>query len=156
MPQRWALLCGGDYYTAGKMHQTHGSKLGGPKYLKGCVRDVEVIARYLTEFDVPEENIRTLTATVRPSGDGPVEASDCWPTRSNIQRELQIISNEARSTTEDTDRLLYFHYSGHGTLRKEVSISDDNKGSDYFKGTALVMTDVASGGAYLTGRQLGL
>lgn len=156
MPQRWALLCGGDYYTAGKMHQTRGSKLDGPKYLNGCVRDVEVIARYLTEFDVPEENIRTLTATVRPSGDGPVEASDRWPTRSNIQRELQIISNEARSTTEDTDRLLYFHYSGHGTLRKEVSISDDDEGSDDFKGTALVMTDVASGGAYLTGRQLGL
>ncbi|KAJ4049063.1 hypothetical protein NW753_008062 [Fusarium oxysporum] len=75
--------------------------------------------------------------------------------------ELQEIQNEAETTPEDTDRLLYFHYSGHGTLRRHISNFDDDDGMedddiDDFKSTPLVIRDDASGGAYLTGRKLGL
>lgn len=156
MTQRWALLCGGDYYAAGTARLASGLS---PPNLNGCVRDVKLVTALLRQFDVPEANIRTLTATVDCDGK-PMEAPDHWPTRDNINRELRRIEEDAKSETKDAKRLLYFHYSGHGTLRSKEDcmpkLDDDGKSSDDFRGTALVMTDVASGGAYLTGRQLGL
>ena len=110
----------------------------------------------LLKTGVPAKNIRVLTAAGPPGADKPVEAEDRWPTRNNIKRELDYIKENA-----EKGDLVYFHYSGHGILRNKIlpyidaDEEDDGPDGDLV-GTALVMTDVQKGGAYLTGRQLGV
>lgn len=162
MVKRWALLCGGDHYVPGTARAQLGESAKKPPNLKGCVRDVQVMKRLLLdEFNMPEANIRMLTSTTPPGTNaeepGPLEPSDRWPTWANIKRELEEIESEANTGGNDTRRLLYFHYSGHGTLRRgpiQPSTDDDNDDVD-FAGACLVPTDAAQGGAYLTARQLG-
>ncbi|KAF5662333.1 caspase domain-containing protein [Fusarium circinatum] len=157
MIRKWALLCGGDYYVEGSTRAGGGLPATGPKTLRGCVQDVKSLKDLLIKIGVPRGNIRTLTATVRHEGDGAVEPRDLWPTWHNIQQALVQIENEAKEAG-DGENLLFFHFSGHGTLRQQAPFTGppDGKHKDDFNGTALVMTDVALGGPYLTGRQLGL
>lgn len=150
MPQKWALLCGGDYYAEANASQKNNQSRKRPKNLEGCANDVDAMKSLLTTFGVPERNIRILTATAPSGSEIEEEQRKRWPTKKNIRRELDKIQKEAESDSENSDRLLYFHYSGHGTFL------EDDDGRDDFRGTALVMTDVACGGPYLTGRRLGI
>lgn len=113
----------------------------------------------LLEFQDPNLSIRMLTASSNGDADQPLEPADRWPTWENINRELRSIEDEANADEGNHDRLLYFHYSGHGTMRSNVPSFpieyDDEDDVLDLEGTALVMTDVTSGGAYLSGRQLG-
>lgn len=153
--RRWALLCGGDWYAPGTARPKK------PKNLRGCVRDVNVMKELLLKSNDPDLKIRTLTATTRQDADQPLESADRWPTWENIRRELRSIEDEANADAGHHDRLLYFHYSGHGTIRTKVAPNlpreEDVDENDIpnLDGIALVMSDVTSGGAYLSGRQLG-
>lgn len=61
--------------------------------------------------------------------------------------------NEVVLSGKNIDQLVYFHFSGYGTLRSPISIldvdEDESMGEDDFMNVTLVLTDVALGGAYL-------
>jgi len=140
--KRWALLCGGNFYFDGKA-RNHGNKILRFPDLEGCVQDVHAMQDFLVCIGVSE--IAILTAT---RGEGrPIEDEERWPTRQNIVRELNRITNAAAPGD-----LVYIHYSGHGIRRNAAP--PDSEG-DGMLGSALVMTDVLRGGPYLTAYHLG-
>ncbi|OAQ65590.1 caspase domain-containing protein [Purpureocillium lilacinum] len=140
--KRWALLCGGNFYFDGKA-RNHGNKILRFPDLEGCVQDVHAMRDFLVCIGVSE--IAILTAT---RGEGrPIEDEERWPTRQNIVRELNRITNAAAPGD-----LVYIHYSGHGIRRNAAP--PDSEG-DGMLGSALVMTDVLRGGPYLTAYHLG-
>ncbi|KAI1821597.1 caspase domain-containing protein [Xylaria intraflava] len=142
--ERWALLIGIDYYFPGKERNV------SLRPLKGCVRDVQLIQEYLKSIDVPESRTIKLTASPSPDGNGIKEPPEQWPTHENITAKLDYIRNEASKGA-----LVYIHYSGHGILRRKIKV-EDTDGGNKLTGTALVLTNVLSGGAYLSGYQLGV
>ncbi|KAF6793796.1 caspase domain-containing protein [Colletotrichum sojae] len=79
--------------------------------LKGCVRDVQEIAKYLKRAQ-PGAQIHTFTAS--PPGDTgsslPAEDPSLWPTFENIIPKIQEVASIA--TPGD---YIHIHYSGHGT-----------------------------------------
>ncbi|KAL8366615.1 hypothetical protein RB595_010464 [Gaeumannomyces hyphopodioides] len=141
--ERWALLIGIDYYMPGTAREV---KIN---HLKGCVRDVLAVEGYLKSIGVPEGRIIKLTAS-EADGDSIKEPPSLWPTRNNIVGELDHIQREAAEGA-----LVYIHYSGHGILRRTIK-GNAGEGGNTFTGTALVPTDVLTGGAYVSGYQLGV
>ncbi|KAF3930026.1 Metacaspase-3 [Dactylella cylindrospora] len=139
-PEIWALLIGVDHYILGNK--------GNVWYqdLKGCVRDVEALKRYLMKRGVPEENIRLLTS--RNGYSALAEEKENLPVYGNVERELNHLIENAR------DGLVYIHFSGHG-IQREVLPLDENGEGDTITGTALALADAMTGGQYLTGYQLG-
>ncbi|KAK1456149.1 caspase domain-containing protein [Colletotrichum melonis] len=79
--------------------------------LKGCVRDVQEMAKYLKRVQ-PEAQVHALTAD--SPGDGgsslPTEDPSCWPTFENISLKMQEVVSIARPGDH-----VHIHYSGHGT-----------------------------------------
>ncbi|KAF2965536.1 hypothetical protein GQX73_g8061 [Xylaria multiplex] len=142
MPEKWALLIGVDFYFRGDERPVHFS------HLRGSVRDVSRIEEYLRNIDV--HNIERLTASYNNNDERPKEPKESWPTFNNIKAKLDNIRRNVRPGD-----LVYIHYSGHGILRHKLDDLDGNDG-DAITGTALALTDVMSGGAYLTGYQLGV
>ncbi|KAF3193748.1 hypothetical protein TWF225_009292 [Orbilia oligospora] len=137
-PTIWALLIGVESYFQGKERPINYPRL------KGCVRDVKAVEKYLRQVGV--QNIKTLTA----SGDtDPIENWTELPVYENIERELHHITENARAAD-----LVYIHYSGHG-IRRNILGQEQGKNGDTITGTALALADVMIGGAYLTGYQLG-
>jgi hypothetical protein len=152
---KWALLCGIDFYIDGKA-RSKDDKLRTIPNLAGCVRDAEFTYDMLVKLGVPPSHIKLLTASCpAPSGGSPANRpseDEClWPTRKNIELELDWIKGHACKGD-----LVYFHYSGHGAHRSrlELSMNETDDGSE-LDGMALVMTDVLLGGHYLTGYYLG-
>ncbi|KAJ8131832.1 hypothetical protein O1611_g1791 [Lasiodiplodia mahajangana] len=141
MPDKWALLIGVDFYFRGEKR----SKNPFFNHLRGCVRDVSRIEEYLRKKGV--SNIEKLTATYDGNDTGPKETENL-PTYDNIKEKL----NEIKTKVKQGD-LLHIHFSGHGILR--VKLDDLGDAGDAISGTALALTDVMCGGAYLTGYQLG-
>lgn len=150
MVNKWALLCGGDFYLPpNPAKDKNGNPHPAPRNLKGCVKDVEAIREVLINSGMASENIVTLTATCGLSRELPIEKRQHWPTWKNIKRELNQIAEKA-----NREDLVYFHFSGHGTMRKDIKEDPKQKGGIQ-SGTALVMTDVYRNGPYLTGHHLG-
>ncbi|KAK6526094.1 hypothetical protein TWF281_011132 [Arthrobotrys megalospora] len=142
-PETWALLIGVNHYLPGAKRRV--------KYndLSGCVKDVKSIKSYLEKTNV--RHITTLTSTKGP--EGPEEEESQLPKHPNVTRELERIINDS-----NPGDLVYIHYSGHGIRRDAMGIDPDeeqNEG-DSIAGTALALADVMTGGAYLTGYQLGI
>src|SRR5450755_3858371 len=79
--------------------------------LKGCVRDVREIAKYLTN-SLTGVHIQMFTAS--PSGDPnsscPAEDPKLWPTHDNVTSKIQEIASLAKPGD-----FVYIHYAGHGT-----------------------------------------
>lgn len=152
VPQRWALLCGGDHYIPSGCRDTGDHRILY-KPLKGCVNDVKIVKDLLCGAGVPEDHIFTLTAS-KPEGNDrerPKEPENLWPTKKNINQVLDRIS-----TLAQRGDLVLFHFSGHGIRRDRLpEVTHGTKG-DALMGAALVMTDVMIGGPYLTGCQLGV
>lgn len=151
---KWALLCGGDCYIPGTARDTTEFKITFP-HLGGCVNDIQAIAKFLQDTHPPDTDdirldIKMLTASPGEN-DRPLELATTWPTKENIERELDRIAENC----EQGD-LLYFHYSGHGIRRDSIHRTSADEGGDDLIGTALVMTDVLIGKPYLTGYQLGV
>ncbi|GAW15107.1 hypothetical protein ANO14919_045160 [Xylariales sp. No.14919] len=142
-PNKWALLIAVDFYFRGNERQVDFH------HLRGCVRDVSLIEDYLRSINV--HNIERLTASYHNNDDNPQESDQTsWPTYDNIKAKIDAI----RSKVKPGD-LVYIHYSGHGILRHKLEDLDLGDG-DAITGTALALTDVAKGGAYLTSYQLGV
>ncbi|KAI1355888.1 hypothetical protein F5Y01DRAFT_267996 [Xylaria sp. FL0043] len=143
MPDKWALLIGVDFYFPGNERPVHFN------HLRGCVNDVSRIEEYLRSINV--HNIERLTASYNGSDEKPAESDEeIWPTFDNIKAKFDAI----RRSVKPGD-LVYIHYSGHGILRHKLNDLGENDG-DAVTGTALALTDVMTGGAYLTGYQLGV
>ncbi|KAF3277988.1 hypothetical protein TWF970_004868 [Orbilia oligospora] len=134
----WALLVGVESYFQGKERPLEYHRLNG------CVRDVRAVEEYLRRLGV--QNIKTLTASGEKD---PIENHRELPIYENIEREFQYITDNAGVAD-----LVYFHYSGHG-IRRDV-LGQRQKDDDTITGTALALADVMTGGAYLTGYQLGV
>ncbi|KDN67104.1 putative caspase domain-containing protein [Colletotrichum sublineola] len=79
--------------------------------LRGCVRDVQEIAKYLNRVR-PAAQVHTLTAT-SPSdtiSSLPVEDPAFWPTYENFMSKVHQVSSIAKPGD-----FVHIHYSGHGT-----------------------------------------
>lgn len=139
MPQKWALLIGIDYYLPGGQRKV---KFGN---LNGCVQDVTALEDYLRKV-LKVTNITKLTSSPEQT-----EKADALPTHDNFVRELTRITDPINGAKSGD--LVYIHYSGHG-IRRDGRLPDDL--GDNISGTALVPMDVLTGGAYLTGYQLGV
>ncbi len=98
-----ALLIGIDHYLPNELPD-------GTSYpnLRGSVRDVAAMERFLRCRRVPAERIITLTATDVGS-DEPAEERERWPTCENMVTAIKHLT----ATAEAGDRVL-IHYSGHG------------------------------------------
>ncbi|KAH7020467.1 caspase domain-containing protein [Ilyonectria destructans] len=144
MATKWALLIGVDFYFQQPKRRSIRFS-----HLRGCVRDVDRVEKYLQTIGV--HKIERLTASYDGNDSTPKEIDEAtWPTHKNIKTKLASIFDQAKEHD-----LLYIHYSGHGILRKRQDESDADQG-DAITGTALALTDVVVGGAYLTGYQLGV
>ncbi|KAK1840031.1 caspase domain-containing protein [Colletotrichum chrysophilum] len=79
--------------------------------LKGCVRDVQEIAKYLKRVK-PEAGVHAFTASPpRDTGSSlPVEDPSLWPTFENIIPKIEEVASIARPGDH-----IHLHYSGHGT-----------------------------------------
>ncbi|PVH71736.1 hypothetical protein DL98DRAFT_93299 [Cadophora sp. DSE1049] len=162
IPRR-ALLIGCDYYAQGDARIVDGKAVSF-NHLLGCVEDVRAVEKFLGSIGVPSENIQKLTASCNVADPTkPSEDSSAWPNYDNVIKALDRIVDEFKKDFEEDSNedsevggLVYIHYAGHGIRRdalpKDVNPSD----GDNLLGTALAMTDVSTGGAYLTGYQLGV
>jgi hypothetical protein len=97
--------------------------------LKGCVRDVEEIKKYL-EQDISSVDIQTFTADASSQH----EDSKARPTDKNVTSAIRDVTSRAR-----TGDYVYIHFSGHGT-RKE-SMSNDEFSDEAPGDLALVLLD---------------
>jgi hypothetical protein len=90
--------------------------------LQGCVRDVEMIKKYLYSKRIPVQvAMFTATAPSDPALLGPIEDPEVWPTYENVTASLEKITSNA-----NPGDFFYLHYSGHGT-RIEASSIYSNK-----------------------------
>ncbi|KAL9122177.1 MAG: hypothetical protein Q9187_001267 [Circinaria calcarea] len=130
------------------------------KPLKGCVRDVRDIRKYLRGMSKPPQ-IRIFTApstndlnsshqaerldSSHPAqvseSSGPDESPELWPTYGNVTSSLKEMSSRAKAGD-----FIYIHYSGHGTRIPNSSTGD----------LALVLLEGATGTnpRYLEGLEL--
>lgn len=169
IPRR-ALLIGCDFYFQGNARIVD-SKDVSFNHLSGCVEDVKAVQEFLETIGVPRDNIQKLTASYdADSPTKPSEDSSLWPTYENIMKALDRIMDDFRKnfdtdSSDDAEKvfghdsgiggLVYIHYSGHGVRRDSLPDKKNNSDGDRLSGTALAMTNVSTGGAYLTGYQLG-
>lgn len=100
----YALLIGIDRYLRNLLPD-------GTYYmnLKGCVRDVNNVERYLLdELKLPPEQVVKLTASDNGT-ELPAEDPALWPTKRNILAAFEKL--RGRCSPGDS---VYIHYSGHG------------------------------------------
>jgi Caspase domain len=81
------------------------------KALKGCVRDVQAVKRYL-ESVLDPLHLRMFTAieSTDPESSSPIEDPMIWPTYDNVTAAFDTINSLAKPGD-----FVYIHYSGHGT-----------------------------------------
>jgi hypothetical protein len=100
----YALLIGIDKYLRNLLPD-------GTYYmnLKGCVRDINNVERYLLgELKLPPEQVIKLTASDNGTA-MPAEDPALWPTKQNILAAFEKL--RSRCSSGDS---IYIHYSGHG------------------------------------------
>jgi hypothetical protein len=84
------------------------------KPLKGCVRDVQEIKKYLDQMPTPVHlQMFTANQTEDPNSCRPAEDTQLWPTYDNVKSSLEKIVSLAKP-----GNFVYIHYSGHGTRMK--------------------------------------
>ncbi|KAE9378770.1 hypothetical protein N431DRAFT_325603 [Stipitochalara longipes BDJ] len=95
--RHYAILIGINFYVA--------------KPLRGCVRDVLEMKKYLDTQQTPV-NVQLFTATTTGGSKTgpPTEEPKLWPTYNNIKLGLQDVTSRANAGD-----FVYIHYSGHGT-----------------------------------------
>lgn len=102
--RRKALLVGINYF-------------GSKNELRGCINDVKNMSRFLNErFGYQWDDMVILTDDQRQMNK--------IPTRENIIRAMQWLTSDARPNDS-----LFFHYSGHGGVTKDLD-GDEDDGTD--------------------------
>jgi hypothetical protein len=131
----WAVLIGINFYVKPL------------KPLMGCLRDVDIINRYLEAGSTPVYVDKlTASAPSEPNSCHPAEKPDSWPTFENVTSSLTKILTEAKPGD-----FVYVHYSGHGTQTEATSSEYSNKNTGDL---ALVLFDEVHGSRYLRGLEL--
>ena len=130
-PNIYALLIGIDYYLPNRLY----------KNLKGCVRDISLVADYLLKtLKVPSEQIFKLTSP-NPETFEAVRAQNPPPTYENIVAKFDAITEMAQPKDQ-----VYIHYSGHGG--RAATIYPELKGEGQ-NDEGIVPMDVGAQGRYL-------
>ncbi|MEG5066412.1 caspase family protein [Microcoleus sp. B3-A4] len=95
----YALLIGIDYYLPNRLY----------KNLKGAVRDINLVASYLSQtLKIPSERIFRLTSP-NPEVAETIGTKDSEPTYENIVAKFNAITEIAQPGEQ-----VYIYYSGHG------------------------------------------
>ncbi|MEG3863329.1 caspase family protein [Microcoleus sp. herbarium12] len=111
----YALLIGVDCYLPNQLY----------KNLKGCVRDINLVADYLLKtLEIPFEQIFKLTSP-NPDTIEAIQTPDILPTYKNIVENFQIITEFA----QPQDRV-YIHYSGHGGRAATIYLEIKGEGQN--------------------------
>ena len=137
----WLLLVGIDFYPE-KSNR-----------LRGAVNDVSDLELSLTDQHSEIKVIKLVAPTTGdPNQISPPGPETLWPTRKNLTAAVNHIVQEATS-----NETIYFHYSGHGTLRPTVNSGftyQEDCGTD----TALVLHEpnAQHGVRYLFGIELAI
>lgn len=128
----YALLIGIDYYLPNRLY----------KSLKGAVRDINLVASYLSEtLKIPSERIFKLTSP-NPEVAETIETKDPEPTYENIVAKFHTITEIAQPGEQ-----VYIHYSGHGG--RTTTIYPELKGNEQLD-EGIVPIDVGNeSGRYL-------
>jgi Caspase domain len=134
----YALLIAIDGYKPNRLY----------KNLKGCVRDINLVASYLLDtLKIPSERVFKLTSP-NPEITQTIETKDPEPTYANIVAKFQDITEIAQPGEQ-----VYIYYSGHGgratTIYREVKRADQ-----YDEG--IVPMDIGDGGRYLLDLELAM
>ncbi|MEG4321362.1 MULTISPECIES: caspase family protein [unclassified Microcoleus] len=123
-PNIYALLIGIDGYKPNRFY----------KNLKGCVRDINLVASYLLKtLNIPSERIFKLTSP-NPEVAETIETKDPEPTYENIVAKFDAITEIAKQGEQ-----VYIHYSGHGG--RAATIYPQLRGQGQFD-EALVPMDI--------------
>ena len=138
VPAKWIVLIAVDFYV--DLSQR----------LEGCVNDVNDLDSWLRQNHDPVSVTKFLaTNTGAPSQKTPPGPPDTWPTRENVTRRLQEITEKAK-----LGDFVHLHYSGHGALRPTTAAEyreiHGSNGSD----AALVLFDSEEDFSYLRGIEL--
>ena len=134
----YALLIGIDYYLPNRLY----------KNLKGAVRDINLVASYLSEtLKIPSERIFKLTSP-NPEVAEIIETKNPEPTYENIVAKFKAITELAQSGQQ-----VYIYYSGHGG--RTTTIYPDLKGADQYD-EGIVPSDIGAGGRYLLDVELAM
>jgi hypothetical protein len=131
--QGYALLIGIDSYLPNLLSD-------GTYYLnlKGCVRDINKVERYLLEeLKLPPEHVIKLTASDNGTTQ-PAEEPALWPTKQNI---LAAFDKLGRLCSPGD--FVYIHYSGHGGRVLTPGKYRDVKGGDGYD-EVLVPADLSN------------
>jgi hypothetical protein len=131
-PNIYALLIGIDGYKPNRLY----------KNLKGCVRDINLVASYLLEtLKIPSERLFKLTSPNSEVAET-IETKDLEPTYENIVAQFNAITEIAQPGEQ-----VYIHYSGHGG--RTTTIYPELKGNDQLD-EGIVPIDVGNeSGRYL-------
>ncbi|KAL0240188.1 hypothetical protein I308_106736 [Cryptococcus tetragattii IND107] len=91
--------------------------IGSDALLAGCINDVHNVQKFITErYGYQLDNIVMLTDDVNDAR--------TMPTRDNVIKAMKWLVDGAQR-----DDALFFHYSGHGTQRKDIN-GDEQDGQD--------------------------
>jgi len=137
-PNIYALLIGIDGYKPNRLY----------KNLKGCVRDINLVASYLLEtLKIPSERVFKLTS---PNSDvaETIETKELEPTYENIVAQFNAITKIAQPGEQ-----VYIYYSGHGG--RATTIYSELKGADQ-NDEGIVPMDIGAGGRYLLDVELAM
>jgi hypothetical protein len=127
----YALLIGIDGYKPNRLY----------KNLKGCVRDINLVASYLLEtLKIPSERVFKLTSPNSEVAET-IETKDLEPTYENIVAQFNAITKIAEPGEQ-----VYIYYSGHGG--RATTIYPELKGADQ-NDEGIVPMDIGAGGRYL-------
>jgi len=130
-PNIYALLIGIDGYKPNRLY----------KNLKGCVRDINLVASYLLEtLKIPSERVFKLTSPNSEVAET-IETKDLEPTYENIVAQFNAITKIAQPGEQ-----VYIYYSGHGG--RATTIYPELKGVDQ-NDEGIVPMDIGAGGRYL-------
>lgn len=131
IPNIYALLIGIDGYKPNRLY----------KDLKGCVRDINLVADYLLKtVKIPSERIFKLTSP-NPEVAETLTTKDLEPTYANIVAQFKAITELAQPGEQ-----VYIYYSGHGG--RATTIYPELKGADQYD-EGIVPMDIGAGGRYL-------
>jgi hypothetical protein len=137
-PNIYALLIGIDGYKPNPLY----------KDLKGCVRDINLVADYLLKtVKIPSERIFRLTSPP-PEVAQTIATKDPEPTYANIVAQFKAITELAQAGEQ-----VYIYYSGHGA--NVTTIYPELKGVDQ-EDEGIVPSDFGAGGRYLLDVELAM
>ena len=137
-PKIYALLIGIDAYKSNRLY----------KDLKGCVRDINLVADYLLKtVKIPSERIFRLTSP-NPEVAQTIATKDPEPTYANIVAQFEAITKLAQPGEQ-----VYIYYSGHGG--RATTIYPELKRADQ-EDEGIVPSDFGAGGRYLLDVELAM